>query len=116
LDAEKLKYILFKNATIYNLNVFKKNNEISFEVKTEGDSFIVINHSYYKYWKGYIDNIEVPVLKVNGIVMGIIVPKGEHKVVLKYEPWYAKFFCVPFIVIAIYFITIITLLTLKNKN
>jgi hypothetical protein len=114
LDTEKLKYILFKNATIYNLNVFKKNNEISFKVRSEGDSFIVINHSYYKYWKGYIDNIEVPVLKVNGIVMGIIVPKGEHKVVLKYEPWYAKFFFVPFFVITIYFIIIMILLNHKN--
>ena len=104
-ELEELENILFKSAKIYNLNVFKKYNEISFEVKSEGDSFIVINHGYYKYWKAYIDNIEVPILKVNGVVMGIIVPPGVHKIVLEYKPWYAKFFFFPFIFFFIYLIT-----------
>jgi len=115
ITENNISNLNFVRSKITDKEIFKKNNEISFKVRSEGDSFIVINHSYYKYWKGYIDNIEVPVLKVNGIVMGIIVPKGEHKVVLKYEPWYAKFFFVPFFVIAIYFIIIIIIL-LKPKN
>jgi hypothetical protein len=114
ITENNISNLNFVRSKITDKEIFKKNNEISFRVKTEGDSFIVINHSYYKYWKGYIDNIEVPVLKVNGIVMGIIVPKGEHKVVLKFEPWYAKFFFVPFFVITIYFIIIMILLNRKN--
>ena len=113
VTEKNINNLNFVNSEITDREIFKKNNEISFKVRSKGDSFVIINHSYYKYWKGYIDDIEVPVLKVNGIVMGIIIPKGEHKVVLRYEPWYTKFFFVPFIVVAIYFIIIMILLNPK---
>lgn len=121
LNQENINKLNFGNAKIMDENIFKKYNEISFKVKTLKDSFIVINHGYYKYWKAYINNTEVPVLKVNGMVMGVIVPKGEYEVILRYEPWYAKFFFLPFVTIAFYLLILFIILAKekyykKNKN
>jgi hypothetical protein len=115
INQENIKEIYFAKSEIRDINIFKKYNEISFKAKTERDSFIVVNHGYYKYWKAYVDNIEVPVLKTNVIVMGIIIPKGEHNIVLKYEPWYAKFFFLPFATIAFYLIILIIIIIRENK-
>ncbi len=116
LNKENINELSFDNAEIKDENIFKKYNEISFKVKTLRDSFIVINHGYYKYWKAYINNTEIPVLKVNGIVMGVIVPKGEYEVILRYEPWYAKFFFLPFITIAFYLLILIILVLKERYN
>ena len=102
INENNIKELEFSSAKILNKNIFKKYNEISFEVEADKDSFIVVNHSYYKYWKAYVDNMEVPILNTNGIVMGVIVPKGKHQVILRYQPWYSKFFFLPFIMTFIY--------------
>lgn len=114
INEKNIKDIKFTSAKILEYNIFEKYNEISFKVESRGDSFAVINHLYYKYWKAYIDNIEVPVLKTNGIVMGIVVPEGLHKVVLKYSPWYANFFFVPFVATIFYLIILIAIFIKKE--
>lgn len=49
INQNNIKKINFIKVEIKGENIFKKYNEISFKVKRKGDSFIVINHSYYKY-------------------------------------------------------------------
>jgi hypothetical protein len=48
--------------------------------------WLVFNEMYYPGWKGRIDGAPVPVHQVNGIMKGIKVPAGAHRVEFEYHP------------------------------
>ena len=67
-----------------SLPIFDANN-LSFEVKADTTGFMVISEVYYPAgWKAFIDGKETQIYPVNYILRGIVVPKGEHKVTLKF--------------------------------
>ncbi len=89
---EKIPGFVFENdiATIKDttssaiLTNFDANN-LSFEVKADTTGFMVISEVYYPAgWKAFIDGKETQIYPVNYILRGIVVPKGEHKVTLKF--------------------------------
>ena len=56
--------------------------------RNDSTSFLVISEIYYpgnSSWKAFIDDQEVPIYAANYILRGIIVPAGEHKIVMKYQ-------------------------------
>lgn len=57
-------------------------------VKTDspGKSLLVIADSYYPGWEAAVDGAETQVLPVNVNQRGVVVPAGEHEVVLKFVP------------------------------
>ncbi len=60
--------------------------QIEYDVNASGNNFLALNEMYYpKDWKCYIDGNETEIFKTNYIQRGIIVPKGKHKVEMKYE-------------------------------
>lgn len=61
-----------------------KNGKIEF--KSKGDGVAVISYQYIPGWKAYIDNKETSIYPVNYGLMGIVLPEGEHKIELKYQP------------------------------
>jgi hypothetical protein len=57
------------------------------EVSTEGRAFLVRSESAYPGWNARVDGERVPVLKVNGVVQGIVIPNaGLHKVEFAFQP------------------------------
>ncbi len=61
----------------------------SIEIKTMASNprLLVIYNSYHPSWIATIDNKEAPVVKTDGIFMGVVVPAGTHTVRLYYHPF-----------------------------
>jgi uncharacterized membrane protein YfhO len=36
-------------------------------------------------WKAYVDSIPTPIYRTNYLFQGILVPKGDHTVVVQYQ-------------------------------
>jgi hypothetical protein len=56
------------------------------DVNATGNNFIFFSTTYLPGWKAYVDNAETTVHKTNYGFMGIVVPKGKHRVEFVYEP------------------------------
>lgn len=67
---------------------FISNNPLEIVLKTESDSenYLLLSHSYYPGWNGYIDGHNTEIKKVNMALAGIKVPEGKHTIKLQYEP------------------------------
>jgi hypothetical protein len=63
-------------------------NQIKFEVYTDRPALFVISESWYPPgWKIFIDEKEVSeVYKTNHSMQSVVVPAGNHKIELKFEP------------------------------
>lgn len=107
-ENKELEKGIYSRAKIENLKFFQQKDTVEFETESNDPSFIVINVSYHKDWKCYLNNItQIPIFKTNGIVQGIIVPKGKNKITLKFEPPYKKYLSLPFIFSLLYLFLIL---------
>ena len=53
---------------------------------TDTTSFLTISEIYYPAgWKAFIDGEETEIFSTNYILRGVVVPKGEHIVEMKFE-------------------------------
>ena len=77
-------YSTFSSGEIISANYLP--NHISLDVETEQGGFLVVSEVYYPLrWKSYIDGEEVPTYETNGIIRGLWIDKGTHKVEFKYD-------------------------------
>jgi len=61
-------------------------HDVKFEVDTDTTSFLTISEIYYPAgWKAFIDGKETEIFATNYILRGIVVPKGEHTIEMKFE-------------------------------
>jgi len=71
------------------LNIIEyKNHQVTLETSSKEDSFLVFSDNYYPEWKAYIDGAETEIYRTNGIIKGIYIPKGTHKLEFIYTPKY----------------------------
>ncbi len=49
------------------------------------DHFVVIANMYDSGWKAYVDSAPTPIYRTNYLFQGILVPKGNHTIVLQFE-------------------------------
>lgn len=49
-------------------------------------SLLVQGEPFYPGWRAYVDGVERPLLRVNVLFRGVVVPPGQHEVVVRYEP------------------------------
>lgn len=56
-------------------------------VFTETESLLFISQTYHPRWKAKMDGFNVPIEQVNGMFTGIIVPAGQHRIELEFNPW-----------------------------
>lgn len=53
-----------------------------FRVKVAGDSIVVVQQSYMECWRARVDGRQVRPIPVNGSMLGVHVPPGEHTIEL----------------------------------
>lgn len=61
-------------------------NEVEIQAVTQRAAMLVLNDSWHKGWKVFVDGAEQPVLRVNYDFRGVVVPAGNHRVVFLYRP------------------------------
>ncbi len=62
-------------------------SELSYESNTKETQFAVFSEIYYKDgWNAYIDGKKAPHIRVNYILRGLEIPKGNHNITFKFEP------------------------------
>ncbi|MBU0975332.1 MAG: YfhO family protein [Patescibacteria group bacterium] len=47
--------------------------------------WIVFSQGYLPNWKAYIDGSETKIYRVDGILMGVFLPPGTHKILFEYD-------------------------------
>ena len=63
-----------------------ENNRFDFEINSNKNEYALITIPYaYGGWRAYLDNEKVEIVKADTAFMAIKVPKGKHKLVLKYR-------------------------------
>ena len=61
--------------------------EIKWTVRTDAPRLLVASEVYYPAgWNAYLDGEKVSIHRVNYLIRGVHVPKGEHTLVMRFEP------------------------------
>ena len=47
---------------------------------------LVLGDQFHPGWKAYLDDQPVTIMRVNHILRGVILPQGEHRIVLRFAP------------------------------
>jgi len=80
-----LNYALDSTATI-NL-IDHQPNYLKYISNNTNDGFAVFSEIYYSNgWKAFVDGEEQPIDRVNYILRGLYLPKGEHTIEFRFEP------------------------------
>ncbi len=60
--------------------------EISLKVRMECSGLVVLSHTFDPTWRVSIDGDQATPIEVNGFLLGVWVPEGDHDVQLRYLP------------------------------
>jgi hypothetical protein len=67
--------------------VDNKNDEVNYAAKSNAKQLAVFSEIYYKDgWKAYVDEKETPIVNVNYVLRGLVVPAGDHKIRFEFKP------------------------------
>jgi len=59
-------------------------NKIIYQTSAETPQFAVFSEVFYRIWEARIDGEKVPIIRVNYILRGLIIPEGEREIVFTY--------------------------------
>lgn len=84
-----MDYVVDSIANIQLTNF--KPNYLKYTSKNLNPGFAVFSEIYYgQGWQAFIDGEQVPHLRVDYVLRGIEIPKGEHQIEFKFEPQVIK--------------------------
>jgi len=76
-----------KDSTAHIELVSYKANEIEYKASTAEDQLAVFSEMYYKNgWNAYIDGKLSEQVRANYVLRALVIPKGAHQIVFKFEP------------------------------
>ena len=88
-DLEPKNYILDNSSSVELLE--KSSNYLKYKINNNNDGFVVFSEIFYPYgWVSTIDGMEIPHHRVNYILRGMEVPKGEHIIEFRFDPQVVK--------------------------
>jgi hypothetical protein len=61
-------------------------NRVELEVATEGAGLVVLGEVFYPGWKAFVDGSPAKLYRADGLVRAVAVPRGTHRVSVRYEP------------------------------
>ncbi|WP_339922729.1 YfhO family protein [uncultured Cyclobacterium sp.] len=60
---------------------------LTYKASVEKSGLAVFSEIYYpKGWKAFVDGQETPILRVNYLLRGLVLPEGDHQVEMRFEP------------------------------
>ena len=63
------------------------NDIIDYTFNSNAEQFAVFSEVFYDAgWKAVVDGKEAPILKVNYVLRGLLMPAGQHKIQFRFEP------------------------------
>lgn len=113
VDFEKT---IFDNKNIDFEIIDYHNNSVILTIKNYSDCFLIFSDIYFPGWKASIDGAETKIYRTNGILKGIYIPQGEHRIIFKYIPNNFILLLVVSITSTIFIIISIIFLTVKKNN
>lgn len=66
-------------------NIQKNRNQISLDIDSSHDAYILISELYDPHWKAFIDGQRLKTFRSYFFLQGIQAPKGKHTVILEYS-------------------------------
>ncbi|MBN4047269.1 YfhO family protein, partial [bacterium AH-315-P13] len=88
-DGVMPSFIVDSTATII-LKEYKP-NYIKYNSNNFNDGFAVFSENYYEQgWQAYIDGVEAEHIRVNYVLRGMEIPKGNHIIEYKFNPQVIK--------------------------
>jgi len=67
--------------------LYNDNDEIAYAATSGGNQLAVFSEIFYnKGWKAYIDGKESPILRVNYVLRGLVIPAGQHQLRFEFKP------------------------------
>ena len=51
--------------------------------KSDSNQLLFLSEIYYPGWK---TNLDYDIIKINGIFRGLIIPSGDNRIIIKFEP------------------------------
>src|SRR5205823_42251 len=55
-------------------------------VRADRPGVLVVSQAWFPGWRATVDGRSAPVVRADGLVLGVPVPAGSHRVVLRYVP------------------------------
>ncbi len=56
------------------------------EADTAGEALLVVNDSFFPGWLADVDGVSTDITRVNGLVRGVPLTAGKHRIVMRYAP------------------------------
>jgi hypothetical protein len=66
--------------------ISESNNRLDLQVKTSGDSFLILNDTYFPGWKAFIDGKKTKIYRANYNFRAVPLSVGTHRVEFIYDP------------------------------
>lgn len=59
---------------------------ITVNTRSNNPGFLVVGNMYYPGWQARIDGVKTKIVKTNYLLQGLLVPAGEHEIVISFLP------------------------------
>ncbi len=85
IEVPEQRQAMFDNAR-GNATTVCAANGLDLDVTMDGDGWVIVSEAAWQGWRAYIDNRRIQWRYANHAFLGIYVPKGAHRVTLRYLP------------------------------